>query len=111
MDFDIVFENIPCYFIDIMVSDVTGAMSHNISKNIERTRMDYKGRELGLQDEAATVDADEHKATVRSQEADEYERILEDESFVPNGEVVELQGLDGMKSFIQDHRKVSRCRD
>ena len=51
IDFDIEFEEIPCFYIDVELSDVTGGMSHNITKNIKRIRRDHKGRELGEQDE------------------------------------------------------------
>jgi len=108
IDFDLVFERIPCHFIDISVSDITGAMTHNITKNIMRTRLDYKGRALGEQDEAATVDADELKDGVFDKEEAEYERILNDASFVADGHVEELHGKNAMSDFIKSHAKV-RC--
>ena len=44
ISFDLTFENIPCFYIDIAVSDVTGTMVHNVTKDITRTRLDHKGR-------------------------------------------------------------------
>lgn len=111
IDFDVTFHNIPCYFIDISMSDVTGALQHNITKNIVRTRLDHKGRLLGEQDEANTVDRDEHVATVFDKEEAEWERILGDSDFAVDGHVEELHGKEGMLEFIQAHRKVcSSCR-
>lgn len=105
VDFDVTFEEIPCFYIDITVSDVTGALTHNISKNIQRIRLDHKGRALGLQDEGQLVDHEEHHKEVNTKELSEYERILSDNDFVADGHVEELSGQEGLTNFIKSRTK------
>jgi thiol-disulfide isomerase/thioredoxin len=103
VDFDVLFMTVPCHFIDITVSDITGNMEHNISKHIVRTRLDHKGRVLGDQDEDAMIDQAEHKE-VLVKENDEYESLLQSD-FQHDGHVEELHTRNGLETFIKAHKK------
>mgnify|MGYP006883403732 CR=1 FL=1 len=55
---------------------------------------------------AGLVDHEEHKKEVLKKEVSEYERVLSDNSFTPDGHVTELHGQNELSEFITSHKKV-----
>lgn len=74
INFNISMMDLPCQFASVDVSDITGTRKHDIHQNIQKWRLDSKGRRLGLLEEHA-IEPEEHE-DVEHRELAELEALL-----------------------------------
>jgi len=74
INFNISVHDLPCQYASIDISDVTGTRKHDIHQNIKKTRIDHKGRRLGLVEKHA-IEPEEHDG-VEHRELAELEALL-----------------------------------
>jgi len=91
INFNITIADMPCRFATVDVSDMTGTKRHNVTKNVDKWRLDHAGRNLGFY---------EHKEI-------EY---VDDAADVPmpdsEAESHLLDSHDDMEGFLDEHHLV-----
>jgi len=91
INFNITIADMPCRFATVDVSDMTGTKRHNVTKNVDKWRLDHAGRNLGFY---------EHKEI-------EYDEI-EDDAPMPDSEAEShlMESSEKMESFLNEHHLV-----
>ena len=100
INFNVSFHDLPCQYTSVDVYDITGTKKHDVSKNIFKTRIDYKGRALGPL-EAHAIEPEEHES-VAGREEKELEQLLAEEPD-QNAHSTSLDG-NNFDSFLQENR-------
>merc|ERR1719276_583447 len=95
----------PCVFVSVDVTDVTGTTRQNITKNINMVRVNHDGIPLGKQEDHE-VEPEEH-GEVFEAEDDEYSELmeaLETGKFSGTGHSVELTA-ETFEPFVKEHAR------
>lgn len=99
--FNITVQDMPCVFVSIDVTDVTGTTRQNVTKNINAVRVNHEGVTLGRQEEHE-VEPEEHDEIFKSED-DEYVALvqaLETGEFSGEGHSTSLT-TDTFENFIK----------
>jgi len=91
INFNVTIADLPCQFASVDVSDMTGTRTHNVTRNVDKWRLDSAGRNIGFY---------EHKDIV-------YEEI-EDDGAMPDNEAEShlLASHDETENFLNAHHLV-----
>jgi len=103
--FNLTVTDMPCVFVSVDVTDVTGTTRQNVTKNVNFVRVNHRGAFLGRQHEDE-VDPEEH-AEVFEAEDEEYTQLmeaLETGEFSGEGHS-EVLTSDSFEPFIKSHAK------
>ena len=100
INFDISFHDLPCQYASVDVYDITGTRKHDVSKNIVKTRLDHKGRDLG-KIESLAIEPEEHES-VATREQNELEALLS-QDLDQNAHSDKLDA-NSFKSYLTEHK-------
>ena len=100
INFDISFHDLPCQYASVDVYDITGTRKHDVNKNIVKTRLDHKGRDLG-KIESLAIEPEEHES-VATREQNELEALLS-QDLDQNAHSDKLDA-NSFKSYLTEHK-------
>jgi len=100
INFNVSLHDLPCQFASIDVFDITGTRKHDVNTNIVKTRMDHKGRHLGVL-EAHAVEPEE-APSVEHRETAELEALLQED--VDEEAHSDVLTTGTFESYLQDHK-------
>merc|ERR1711970_1237065 len=55
INFNVTIADLPCQFASVDVSDMTGTRTHNVTRNVDKWRLDSAGRNIGFYEQKDIV--------------------------------------------------------